>query len=178
MALFSRTFFRKRVISLVTTTSVAATSFALAQDPAGMHHVDGAQIRYVADRPDHSDEHSFLSENAAAMKKMMADMTVKPSGDVDRDFVEMMVPHHQGAVDMAQTELKYGHNAQLRRLAQQIVKAQQREIVVMRRAIGDKVSPSASAQTQRGEASASQEGAMSRPTGAPGTMSNGSMDMK
>jgi hypothetical protein len=90
----------------------------------------------------------------------------------------MMVPHHQGAVDMAQTELKYGHNAQLRRLAQQIVRAQQREIVVMRRAIGDKVSPSASAQSQRGEASASQEGAMSRPTGTPGTMSNGSMDMK
>ena len=178
MALFSRAFVRKRVISLATTTSVAATSFALAQDPAWTHHERGARIQYVADRPGHSVEHPFLSENAAAMKKMMADMTVKPSGDVDCDFVEMMVPHHQGAVDMAQTELKYGHNAQLRRLAQQIVKAQQREIVVMRRAIGDKVSPSASAQTQRGEASASQEGAMSRPTGAPGTMSNGSMDMK
>jgi hypothetical protein len=178
MALFSRTFFRKRVISLVTTTLVAATSFALAQDPARTHHVGGARIQSAADRPDHSEEGPFLSENAAAMKKMMADMTIKPSGDVDRDFVEMMVPHHQGAVDMAQTELKYGHNAQLRRLAQQIVKAQQREIVVMRRAIGEKVSPSASAQTQRAEAAASQEGAMSRPMGALGAMSNGSMDMK
>ena len=119
-----------------------------------------------------------MSENAAAMKKMMADMTIKPSGDIDRDFVEMMVPHHQGAVDMAQTELKYGHNAQLRQLARQIVEAQRREIVVMRRAIGDKLSPSASSQTQRGEAAASQEGAMSRSTDAPGAMLNRSMDMK
>ena len=178
MALFSRAFIRRRAISLATTTTVVATSFALAQDPPRMHHLGRAlSIQNVAGRPGYSDEQTFLSENTAAMKKMVAD-TIEPTGDVDRDFVEMMVPHHQGAVDMAQTELKYGHNAQLRRLAQQIVRAQQREIVVMRRAIGDKVSPSASAQSQRGEASASQEGAMSRPTGAPGTMSNGSMDMK
>ena len=77
--------------------------------------------QHVADRPNHSDEQPFLSENDAAMNKMMADMTIKPTGDVDRDFVAMMVPHHQGAVDMAKAELKYGHNEQLRRLAQEIV---------------------------------------------------------
>ena len=178
MAFFSRAFFRRSLIALATTTSVAATSFALAQDPARTHHIGGAKIQYVANRPDHLEEHPFLSENAAAMKKMMADMTIKPSGDIDRDFVEMMVPHHQGAVDMAQTELKYGHNAQLRQLARQIVEAQRREIVVMRRAIGDKLPPTASSQTQRREAAASQEGAMSRSTDAPGAMLNRSMDMK
>jgi uncharacterized protein (DUF305 family) len=68
---------------------------------------------------------------------MMADMAVKPTGDVDRDFVAMMVPHHQGAVDMAQAELRYGHNEQLRRLAQEIVTNQQREIAVMRDAFGE-----------------------------------------
>ena len=78
-------------------------------------------IQYVADRPDRSEEQSFLSENDAAMNNMMADMTIKPTGDVDRDFVAMMVPHHQGAVDMAKAELKYGHNEQLRRLAREIV---------------------------------------------------------
>jgi uncharacterized protein (DUF305 family) len=62
-----------------------------------------------------SEEQPFLSENAAAMSKMMADMTIKPTGDVDRDFVAMMVPHHQGAVDMAKAELQYGHNERLRR---------------------------------------------------------------
>jgi uncharacterized protein (DUF305 family) len=136
MVLFSRSFIRKRMISLATTASVAATSFALAEDPARTDHVRGAMpIQYVPDRLDHSMEQPFLSENAAAMNKMMADMTIKPTGDVDRDFVAMMVPHHQGAVDMAKAELNYGHNGQLRRLAQEIVATQQQEITVMRNAV-------------------------------------------
>jgi uncharacterized protein (DUF305 family) len=130
MALFSRSFIRKRVLSLATTLSITATSFALAQDPASTHEVD-------------SRENPFLTENAAAMKKMMADMMIKPSGDVDRDFVEMMVPHHQGAIDMAKAELKYGHNEQLRRLARDIVANQQQEITEMRGAISGKGSPAA-----------------------------------
>src|ERR1700710_2341329 len=73
------------------------------------------------------DEAPFLGENHAAMMKMMRAMDVKPTGDADADFVAMMVPHHQGAVDMAKTELKYGHNEQLRRLAQEIVAHQQHE---------------------------------------------------
>jgi uncharacterized protein (DUF305 family) len=157
MVLFSRAFIRKRVISLVTTASVAATSLALAKDPSRSYHVRGAMpIRYVADRPDRSEEQSFLSENDAAMNKMMADMTIKPTGDVDRDFVEMMAPHHQGAVEMAQAELHYGHNEQLRRLAQEIIVAQQQESAVMRRALGDKLPPSAASLMQPGTAPAPQ----------------------
>ena len=176
MVLFSRAFIRKRVISLATTASVAATSFALAQDPTRTYHVRSAMpIQNVADRPDHSQEQPFLSENDAAMNKMMADMTIKPSGDVDRDFVAMMVPHHQGAVDMAQAELKYGHNEQLRRLAQEIVVTQQQEIAVMRLALGDQL-PVASP-TQPGATPASQEGGSS--SMAPhDAMSHHSMDMK
>ncbi len=137
--MFSRSFVRKRVISLATTASVAATSFALAHAPSSAYHVQATvPIQYVSDRPDYSSEQPFLSENDAAMNKMMADMTVKPTGDVDRDFVSMMVPHHQGAVDMAKAELRYGHNEQLRRLAQEIVANQQQEIAVMRDAIGEK----------------------------------------
>jgi uncharacterized protein (DUF305 family) len=142
MVLFSRSFVRKRMISLATTASVAATSFAFAEDPARMDEIRGAMpIQTVAGRPDHSQEQAFLSENSAAMSKMMTDMTVKPSGDVDRDFVAMMVPHHQGAVDMAKAELKYGHNEQLRRLAQEIVANQQQEIKAMRSAVSDGQSP-------------------------------------
>jgi len=138
MALFSRSFVRRRLISLAATASVMATSFALAQDPARTCHVLAAMpIQYVADRSDHSEEQPFLSENSAAMNKMMANMTVRPTGDVDRDFVAMMVPHHQGAIDMARAELKYGHNEQLRRLAQEIVASQQQEITVMRNAVSD-----------------------------------------
>jgi uncharacterized protein (DUF305 family) len=70
------------------------------------------------------------------MSKMMAAMAVTPTGDVDRDFVATMVPHHQGAIEMAQAELRYGHNEQLRRIAQEIIVDQTQEIAVMRQAIG------------------------------------------
>ena len=149
MIVFSRSFIRKRVISLATTASVAATSLALAHAPTKAYHVRGTMpIQYVVDRPDYSDEQPFLSENDAAMNKMMADMTVKPTGDVDRDFVAMMVPHHQGAIDMAQAELKYGRNELLRRLAQQIIAIQRQEITVMRLAVDDERSPSAASPAQ------------------------------
>jgi uncharacterized protein (DUF305 family) len=88
------------------------------------------------------EEASFLAENDVAMKKMMNEMTVKPSGDVDRDFVAMMVPHHQGAIDMALAVLRYGRNAQIRRLAQEIIITQQQEIAAMRLAVGDPLPPS------------------------------------
>ena len=122
MIVFSRSFIRKRVISLATTASVAATSLALAHAPTKAYHVRGTM-------PIHD----------AAMNKMMADMTVKPTGDVDRDFVATMVPHHQGAIDMAKAELRYGHNAQLRRLAQEIVVTQQQEISVMQLALRNRL---------------------------------------
>jgi hypothetical protein len=82
-------------------------------------------------------EAPFVTENNAAMGKMMADMNVKPTGDADRDFVAMMIPHHQGAIAMAQALLRYGHNEQLRRLAQEIIVTQQQEITTMRLAIGE-----------------------------------------
>ncbi|HEX4273192.1 MAG TPA: DUF305 domain-containing protein, partial [Rhizomicrobium sp.] len=81
------------------------------------------------------DERPFLQENGTAMNRMMRDMMVPPSGDADRDFAAMMIPHHQGAIDMAIAELKYGHNEQLRRIAQEIIIDQQQEIVAMRLAV-------------------------------------------
>jgi len=79
-----------------------------------------------------TEEVAFLVENDAAMEKMMGAMKIKPSGSVDEDFVSMMVPHHQGAIDMAMAELRYGRNEQLRRLAQEIIVTQQQEIAAMR----------------------------------------------
>jgi hypothetical protein len=96
-----------------------------------------------------NDEAQFLAENDKAMTKMMDDMSVKPSGNIDKDFVAMMVPHHQGAIDMAQSELRYGHNPQLRRISQEIVVEQQQEIVAMRLALGQPLPPSAPAPDQQ-----------------------------
>jgi len=96
------------------------------------------------------DESAFLAENNAAMTRMMSAMDVKPTGDVDRDFVAMMVPHHQGGIDMAVLELRYGKNEQLRRLAQEIIVSQMQEIAAMKLAIGEQVTASVPAPTQAG----------------------------
>ena len=103
--------------TMVATASIlvalAATIPVFAHDPA-QHQRETPSAATDAEAP-------FLAENDAAMTKMMNDMTVKPTGDVDRDFVEMMVPHHQGAIDMALAELRYGKNEQLKRIAQEII---------------------------------------------------------
>ena len=95
-----------------------------------------------------SPDEAYLAENVSAMTKMMIDMGIRPSGDVDKDFVAMMTPHHQGAIDMALAELRYGHNERLRRMAQEIIITQQQEIAAMRLAIGDPLPPSMPSPTQ------------------------------
>src|SRR5580693_640829 len=91
--------------------------------------------------PGLTEEQPFIDETNAAMAKMMADMTIKPAGNVDHDFVAMMIPHHQGAIDMAEAELRYGQNQQLRRIAQDIVAEELQETAAMRAASGEKLTP-------------------------------------
>ena len=120
-------------------TSVALVASASAQTPVGP-------------------EATYLKENEVAMTKMMDGMEVKPSGDVDRDFVAMMIPHHQGAIDMAQAELRHGKNEQLRRIAQEIIVEQQQEIVAMHVALGQPLPPPAAAPDQIGSGKAASPG--------------------
>ena len=70
-----------------------------------------------------------LMKNMETMHAGMAD--VKPSGNQDTDFANLMLPHHQAAVDMARTELLYGNDPQMRRLAQEIITDQESEIQSM-----------------------------------------------
>ena len=74
-------------------------------------------------------------------------MKLKPTGNIDRDFVAMMVAHHRGATIMAQAELRYGHEAQLRRIAQEIIVDQIQQISLMRLAAGEPLPPSVSSPT-------------------------------
>ena len=73
-----------------------------------------------------------------------------PTGDVDRDFVALMMPHQQGAIDMARAELKYGHKEELRRLAQSIIAETEHEMSAMRGAVGETPPPCLSHPTESG----------------------------
>jgi hypothetical protein len=90
---------------------------------------------------------AFAAANEVAMSRMKAEMDIKASGDIDRDFAAMMIPHHQGAIEMAIAELRYGRNEQLRRIAQEIVIDQQQEIEAMKFALHEGLASPAPAPT-------------------------------
>ena len=81
------------------------------------------------DEVDNPADKAFLG----AMHDMMVGMhRSMPTGDTDRDFIRLMLPHHQSAVDMAKAELQYGKDSDLKTLAQAIVSDQEREIALMK----------------------------------------------
>jgi uncharacterized protein (DUF305 family) len=94
---------------------------------------------------------SFAEDMRGSMARMHAAMMVAPSGNADRDFAAMMIPHHQGAVEMAEAELKYGKDERLRRLAQGIIVEQRQEIMVMQGILAEKRGTPPNDQTPMGD---------------------------
>jgi Domain of unknown function (DUF305) len=92
-------------------------------------HGSAAPLCRPASQPAEPDFYSEISEVNARMHQAME---VAPSDDIDRDFIRMMIPHHQGAIDMARVLLKYGRDERLKRLAQSIIVEQGQEITYMR----------------------------------------------
>jgi hypothetical protein len=137
----------KAAISLRTVSVVAMICFMVgAMLPSGILQI-AVPVSHATTPTGDGNEQAFMNENDTAMRVMMADMAVKPTGDVNRDFVAMMIPHHQGAIDMAKALLLHGDNEALRRIAQEIVITQQQEIVAMRLAIGESAQATASDRT-------------------------------
>lgn len=166
MILFSRTFIRKRVISMATTASVAATSFAMAQHPA-RHHRVLERIQYAADWQQYMVERALLSRDAAAMRKMMADTTIEPSEHICCDFVEMMVQPDQGAKSPAKAELAHGRNMGLHRLAEET--ARQGEITLMQSTVSEGAL-SVALLPERSHALLRQSGSVAEPAMGVGTV--------
>jgi Domain of unknown function (DUF305) len=135
---------------VVVAAGIAAAATAASTNATGAPSLAEyiAAICAAAFRSSPAHEAPFLSENASAMTRMLVGMEIKPSGDIDHDFVEMMVPHHQAAIEMAVAVLRYGRNPQIKRLAQEIIVTQQQEIAAMRLAVGDRLPPSIASPTE------------------------------
>ena len=122
---------RRRIVLTILVTSIAG--IALAQS---VHHGD------TTSGQDNSAHSTFASQMMQAMDRMNSGMAAaRPTGDPDRDFAAMMIPHHQGAIDMAKVELIYGRDPILRRLAQGIIVEQQQEIELMQRSLNERRGP-------------------------------------
>jgi uncharacterized protein (DUF305 family) len=90
-------------------------------------------VGLLAQGPTASTQEDYWSALTASSRKMHSAMgSVRQSGDSDADFVRLMLPHHQAAIDMAKVQLLYGKDPQMRRLAQEIITDQQSEIDLMR----------------------------------------------
>ena len=104
---------RPMLAALVVSSTIAAASWAVAQSSP------------------------FDTAMGEAMTRMHHDMMTPATGDPDRDFARMMIPHHQGAIEMARLQLQYGKDPRLRRLAQGIIVEQTQEIAVMQLILND-----------------------------------------
>lgn len=84
------------------------------------------------DHAGHAAQEGAATAYQPAMEKMHSDMPMESTGDADADFVRAMIPHHQSAVDMARVVLEHGDDPEIRKLAEEVITAQEAEIQMMR----------------------------------------------
>ncbi|BCQ23589.1 DUF305 domain-containing protein [Caballeronia sp. NK8] len=118
-----------RIALAIFTALCSATAIAQTAAPAS-DAMPGMNMEQHAPKP--TDVSSTAAFQAADQKMMSGMSSIEYTGDADRDFVAHMIPHHQGAVEMAKVELKYGKDAKLRKLAKDVIAAQEKEIAFMK----------------------------------------------
>ena len=117
-----------KIYTIVLVTMIAALpSLALAQGASHGGHSGHSTPAQTAQPPDAPATKGYREANA----KMHRDMDIKYSGDADVDFVRGMIPHHQGAIDMAKVALQNAKDEQIRKWATDVIREQEREIAEM-----------------------------------------------
>lgn len=138
---------KKIAIGAVLAAMVAGGTYVYAQSDgmAGMDHSgmnmggDGmAMMSHATLIPPELANDPATVAYATAMDKMMADMMVPYTGDVDVDFAAGMIPHHQAAIDMAKIQLEFGTDPGMRELAEAIIAAQESEIATLKAFLASK----------------------------------------
>jgi uncharacterized protein (DUF305 family) len=122
-----------RRLALVSAFALALPGAAFAQHSGAQHsgtrHAEsGAASGQSSGQP----SGPAVAEMRAASERMHKAMDIPYTGDPDRDFAAAMIPHHQGAIEMARIQLQHGKDPVLREMAQEIIDAQQKEIAVLR----------------------------------------------
>ncbi len=113
----------KKILAIAATVlSLGIAGFAIAQTNPHAGHAQMAQ----------KDNSASTQEYLAANDKMHKDMNIEFSGNSDVDFFKGMIPHHQGAIDMAKVVLKHGKDLETKKMAQEIIAAQEKEIAFMK----------------------------------------------
>ncbi len=116
----------------IRTVAAAASIIAMLSVPLALaQETDHSAMGHSAMAAPRGDQGPASKAFAEANARMHAGMDIEFSGDADVDFAKGMIAHHQGAVEMAQVVLKYGKDAELRKLAEQIIAAQEPEIRFM-----------------------------------------------
>ena len=124
------------LLAIAATVAVAATA-VVAQDKMDHSKMDHSKMDHSKMGQSKPGE-GAASDNAAtkafksANDRMHGDMAITFSGNADVDFIKGMMPHHQGAIDMAKIELEHGKDPKVRKLAREIIKAQNTEIAFMK----------------------------------------------
>ncbi len=118
----------KRTTALALPIAALLAATASAQDPHSGHDHGTHDPAQTSATPKTEATKAFEDAN----KKMHEGMNAALTGDPDVDFIQGMIPHHQGAIDMAEIVLKYGKDPEARKLAEDIIKAQTSEIAFMK----------------------------------------------
>ena len=112
---------RKVIFGTALGLAIAASGAAMADDTKGQAH-EHSSMSSSAQSPGSKALHDSMTKGMQEMQSMSM------SGDADRDFATMMIQHHEQAIDMARAQLKYGKDAQVRKKAQEIIAASEKDI--------------------------------------------------